>query len=105
MKNESPMERLRRFHLRVILVTAQVALSAALLVGSVLVVRSLQHALTVPLGFEPRHAAAVSMDLSLQGYEELNGREFQRRLIEKVRALPGIQSAGMANPSPVDFVH
>lgn len=52
-------------------------------------------------GFEPRHAAAVSMDLGLQGYDETRGREFQRRLIERVRALPGIESAALINALPL----
>jgi predicted permease len=101
LKNEAVMERLRGFHVRDFLVAAQVAMSVLLLVGSVLVVRSLQRALNVPLGFEPRHAAAVAMDLGLQGYDETRGREFQRRLIEKVRALPGIDSAGLVNALPL----
>lgn len=101
LKNEAPSARLRRYHLRDVLVAAQVALSVVLLVGSVLVVRSLQHALSLPLGFEPAHAASVSVDLSLEGYNETRGREFQRRLIEKVRAMPGIEAAGFINFLPL----
>ena len=101
LKNEAPVERLRRWHLRDLLVTAQVALSVVLLIGSVLVVRSLQHALSLNLGFEPRNAAAVSVDLGLQGYDEIRGREFHRRLIEKVRALPGITSAALTGGLPL----
>jgi len=101
LKNEAPAKGLRRFHLRDLLVAAQVALSVVLLVGSVLVVRSLQHALSLHLGFEPRHAAAVSVDLGLEGYDESRGREFQRRLLAKVRALPGIESAGLINALPL----
>ncbi|HKX00689.1 MAG TPA: ABC transporter permease [Bryobacteraceae bacterium] len=101
LKNDVPVERMRRFHLRDVLVTAQVALSVVLLVGSILVVRSLQHALNLHLGFEPRHAASVSMDLSLEGYNETRGREFQRRLLEKVRSLPGVESAALINFLPL----
>ena len=77
------------------------ALSVVLLVGSVLVVRSLQNALSLHLGFEPKHAAAVSVNLGLEGYDEGRGLEFQRRLIDKVRALPGIESAGLINFLPL----
>ena len=94
MKNDAPSEKLRRLNLRDILVTTQVALSVVLLIGSVLVVRSLQHALSLRLGFEPQHAAALSYDLGLQGYDEPRGREFQRRLLDKLRSMPGIESAG-----------
>jgi predicted permease len=92
---------LRRFQLRDILISAQVALSVVLLVGSVLVVRSLQHALSIPLGFEPRNAAMVEFDLGLQGYNETRGREFQRRLLEKVRSMPGIGSAALIDSVPL----
>lgn len=57
LKNEASMERLRGFHVRDLLVAAQVAMSVLLLVGSVLVVRSLQRALSVPLGAEIRRIA------------------------------------------------
>jgi hypothetical protein len=49
-----------------------------MLIGSVPVVRSLQHARSLRLGFEPRHAASVSYDMALGGCDEARGREFQR---------------------------
>jgi len=101
MRNDAPSEKLRRVNLRDILVTSQIALSVVLLIGSVLVVRSLQHALSLHLGFEPRHAAALSFDLGLQGYNEERGREFQRRLLDKVRSMPGIEAAGMIDGLPL----
>lgn len=101
MRNDAPSEKLRRVSLRDLLVTAQVALSVVLLIGSVLVVRSLQHALSLRLGFEPNHAAVVSFDTGLQGYDEARTREFQRRLLDKVRSIPGIESAGMIDGLPL----
>ena len=89
IKNEAPSEKLRRLSLRDILVTTQVALSVVLLIGSILVVRSLQHALSLNLGFDPQHAAVVSYDFAAQGYDEERGRQFQRRLLDKVRSMPG----------------
>jgi predicted permease len=101
MRNDAPSEKFRRVNLRDLLVATQVALSVVLLIGSILVVRSLQHALSLHLGFEPRHAAAVSFDLGLQGYSEERAREFQRRLLEKVRSMPGIEAAGMIDGLPL----
>jgi predicted permease len=101
MRNDAPSEKLRRVNLRDLLVTAQIALSVVLLIGSVLVVRSLQHALSLRLGFEPQHAAVVSFDVGLQGYDEARTREFQRRLLDKVRSIPGIESAGMIDGLPL----
>src|SRR5262249_10453353 len=98
LKNDAAVERLRRWHMRDLLVAAQVAMSVVLLVGTVLVVRSLQHAMSINLGFEPSHAAMASFDLGLDGYKEKDFQPFQKRLIEKVRALPGIESAAIAGP-------
>ena len=101
LKNESVAERLRRFQIRDVLIAAQVAMSVVLLVGSVLVLRSLQNALTVPLGFDPRHVALVSYNLQLQGYDEARARQFQNRLLDNVRSMPGIESAALIDSLPL----
>ena len=101
IKNDAPSDKLRRLNPRDILVTVQVALSVVLLIGSILVVRSLQHAFSLNLGFQPAHAAVLSLDLAGQGYDEQRGREFQRRLLDKVRAMPRIQVAGMSSGLPL----
>ena len=90
IKNDAPSDKFRRLTTRDLLVTVQVALSVVLLIASILVVRSLQHALSLNLGFQPEHAAVLSLDLAGQGYSEQRSREFQRRLLDKVRAMPGI---------------
>lgn len=101
IKNDGMSEKVRRIGLRDVLVGTQVALSVALLIGSLLVVRSLQHALSLHLGFEPRHAAVLSYDFGAQGYDEQHGREFQRRLLERVRSAPGVEAAGAIDGLPL----
>jgi predicted permease len=101
IKNDAPSEKLRRLNARDLLVTVQVALSVVLLIASILVVRSLQHALSLNLGFQPEHAAVLSLDLAGQGYSEQRSREFQRRLLDKVRAMPGIQVAAIISGLPL----
>ncbi len=103
LKNASFTGHLRRWHLREILVTSQISLSVVLLVATVLVLRSLQQALTINIGFNPQNAVAVAFDLGLAGYDESRGREFQRRVIEKVSSLAGIQSAGFSNSIPLSL--
>jgi predicted permease len=85
------------------LVVFQVALSLVLLVGSGLAVRGLKRAQTLELGFDPERAVEVSFDLGLQGYEETQGRELQREILERLRALPGVAAAGIADFVPVDL--
>ncbi len=101
IKSGAPSGKLRRLNARDPLVTVQVALSVVLLISSILVVRSLQHALSLNLGFQPEHAATLSLDLAGQGYDEQRSRQFQRRLLEKVRSTPGIQVAAIASGLPL----
>ncbi len=93
----------RRTWLKSSLIVLQVALSLVLLVGGGLMVRALQQANTLKLGFDPQHAAELSFDLRLQGYESAQRKEFLKRLLERVRTLPGVQAAGLADMLPVDL--
>jgi predicted permease len=72
-----------------------------LLFCSVLVLKSLQRSLDAPIGFQPHGLAAVSFDLKMQGYDEPRGRDFERRLLDRVRQLPGVESAALADNIPL----
>ena len=85
------------------LIVVQVAVSVVLLVGGGLVLRGLGRAYEIPLGFVPQRAAEVSFDLRLQGYATAAGREFQRELLTRVRAVPGVRHAALADMIPVDL--
>jgi predicted permease len=101
LKNEAITGRYRYWHLRDYMVAAQVCLSVLLLFCSVLVVKSLQRSLDAPIGFQPRGVATVSLDLNMQGYDEPRGRGFQKRVLDKVRQLPGVESAALADNIPL----
>jgi len=103
LKDEMAAGGHRRSRLKSGLIVFQVALSLALLICGGLMLRALQRAQTVKLGFDPQNAIEVSFDLRLQGYDEGSGREFQKRLLERVRALPGVRQAGIADMVPVDL--
>jgi len=103
LKNEAITEKWRHWHLRDYLVAAQVSISVVLMVCSVLVVRSLQRALDAPIGFQPKGAVTAMFDLSSQGYNEERGREFQHRLLERLRALPGMESAALVDFLPLSL--
>jgi predicted permease len=100
MKNTAS-ERFGRFHVRDFLVGAQVALSLVLLVGTVLVVRSLQQAVSLDIGFNPKHAVAVTFDLGLNGYNEQRGRAFGQQLQEQLKTVPGVDSVAYSNYLPL----
>jgi len=101
LKNEAITGRYRYWHLRDYMVAAQVCLSVLLLFSSVLVVKSLQRSLDAPIGFQPRGVATVSFDLNMQGYDEPRGRDFQKRILDQVRQLPGVESAALADNIPL----
>ncbi|HTC88621.1 MAG TPA: ABC transporter permease [Bryobacteraceae bacterium] len=90
-----------RQRFRNFLVTAQVAGSLILLVIAGLLVRSLQHAASIHLGFDPDHILNVTVDPHQIGYDETQDREFYRRLETRVRALPGVQSVSLAFGTPM----
>jgi putative ABC transport system permease protein len=94
----------RRSFLRSGLVVAQVALSLLLLIGAGLVVRGLLSAETLNPGFTPRNAIMMFFDLGLQGYDAARTKNFKQQLLERVRALPGVQSAGLADYIPFDGI-
>jgi predicted permease len=96
-------ERFRRLQFRDLLVGAQVALSLVLLVGTVLVVRSLQRALTIDIGFNPRHAVAVVFDVGLNGYSKEQGQAFENRLMAQLDTIPGLDSFALANTIPLSI--
>ncbi|MBZ5726209.1 MAG: ABC transporter permease [Acidobacteriia bacterium] len=101
LKNDAATTRFRYWHLRDYMVAAQVCLSVLLLFCSVLVVKSLRRSLEAPIGFQSHGLATVSFDLNMQGYDEPRGREFQRRMLEKVRQLPGVGSAALVDNIPL----
>jgi predicted permease len=91
----------RRFSLRNALVVAQVALSLVVLVCAGLFVQSFRHAKSIDPGFATRDAFLVSVNPGLLGYEKEQGRDFYRRLAERVRATPGVETAGFVNWMPL----
>jgi predicted permease len=91
----------RKARLRSVLVVLQVALSFVLLITAGLTVKSLRHTEGLGPGFDPNHAVTVSMDLGLQGYDPQKGRIFYRQLLQRVRALPGVQTAGLIRSLPL----
>ncbi len=91
----------RKLSLRHALVITQVALSMVALISAGLFVRSLREAYKADPGFDPHGVLLASFDPFLSGYDESRGREFYRRLVERVRTVPGIESATLARRLPL----
>ncbi len=85
------------------LVIAQIALSLLLLSCAGLFVRSLQNAQKSNPGFDANNVLLTSFDLDPMGYSGAQGIEFDRQLVARVKQLPGVQSATVADFSPLSF--
>jgi predicted permease len=77
------------------LVIAQVALSLVLVASSALFLRSVNNLATVPLGFDAGSVVSASINPRIGGYapDELDG--LYQRLLDRVRALPGVEAAAI----------
>jgi len=88
--------------LRGALVITQMSLAIVLLVGAGLLVRSLQRLIAVDPGFDPANISAVTITLPDATYpDSLRRVTFYERLLERVRAMPGVQSAGIISWLPM----
>jgi predicted permease len=85
------------------LVVAQISLSLLLLISAGLFTRSLQNAQRLDPGFDPNHVLVASYDLGPLGYSQNQGIAFHRQLLSKLSALPGVESATLADFSPLSF--
>ncbi len=88
---------------RNLLVIGQVALSLVLLIAAALFVEALNEAKNIDPGFDPEHMLAAAFDLSLTGYSAERGLAFEKELLERVRAIPGIESASYLRRLPLGF--
>ncbi|HUF75132.1 MAG TPA: ABC transporter permease [Longimicrobiales bacterium] len=85
---------------RNLLVVGQVAAAVVLVAGAGLFVRSLQAARSVDLGFDPDNRLVLSVSLDNHGYDETSGRGFLDEVLERTRALPGVEAAAVTTRPP-----
>ena len=88
---------LRKARLASGLVVAQISLSLLLLICAGLFIRSFMSAQQIDPGFNPHNVLIASYDLFTAGYSEASGAEFDRQLVAKLEALPGVQSVALSN--------
>jgi predicted permease len=87
---------------RQLLVVAQTAMALVLLIGSGLMVRSFRQIRNVDPGFVAEGVLTFRVSLPASEYAEAGAVEaFHRRLIDGLRALPGVQAAGGVRDLPL----
>lgn len=80
------------------LVVAEVALAVVLASGAGLAARSLAHLMSTDMGFDPKGIAVVSFSMSSAHDGQLPA--YYQRILEAVRAVPGVESVGAAKTLP-----
>jgi predicted permease len=101
LKDGGSREGARRGRLRSGLVVGQLALAMLLMLVAGLFGRTLQHSLSADPGFVAEDVAVARIDLEPHGYDRARGEAFQRRLLERVAAAPGVRSAALAGFPPM----
>jgi macrolide transport system ATP-binding/permease protein len=85
---------------RRVLIGGQIALSTILLIAGGLFLRAFTRAQTFDLGFNPDRLLLATINPGLDGYPNAKAQRFNQQLLERVRALPGVQSASIAGFAP-----
>lgn len=92
--------------LRAVFVVAELALSLILLAGAGLMMKSLHLLLSVSPGFQTERLLTMEMDLRTSQYDKdpaiIN---FWQSVLDRVRALPGVQSAAVGTHIPLTDSH
>jgi predicted permease len=91
----------RRVNLRSILVVVQIGMSLVLLCGTGLLLRSLQNASSIDIGFRSRGLLMMSVDPRVHGYTPERTTQFLTQLRERVAALPGVMSVAATDSVPL----
>ena len=91
-------------HVRRVLVVSEVALAVVLLVSAGLLIRSFQLLRHVDTGFTTENALTMRMVLPFPKYAQAEARRaFYDETLQKIEALPGVESAGMITFLPLSF--
>ncbi len=90
-----------RITTRDLLLVAQIAICAVLVTSSMVAVRGLARSLHDNFGFELQNTMLADTDLSTAGYRGDRVPIMQKRMIDAVEAIPGVESVGLADQVPL----
>ena len=90
----------RRLTARDVLLVVQIAICAVLVTSSLVAVRGLVRSLNSNVGFEPRKAMLLNLNLGMAGYSGEIVPETQRRMIDAMRTIPGVEKVGLVGNYP-----
>jgi predicted permease len=90
----------RKVTIRDALLVAQIAICALLVTASLVAVRGLVRSVNASYGFDPRNAMMVGVNLANAGYRDKQIPQFNRRMIDAVAEIPGVDAVGLVNNYP-----
>ncbi len=90
----------RSARIRQSLVVAEIALAAALLVGAGLMMRSFAALQAVAPGFDAHNVFTARASLPSRAYDDAKAMRFFAATTERIRAIPGVQAAGVISYLP-----
>jgi len=91
----------RRVTPRDLLLVVQIAICAMLVTSSMVAVRGLARSLHKNFGFDLQNTMLVDTDLSMAGYSGDRVPPMQKRMIDAVETIPGVESVGLADQVPL----
>ena len=91
----------RWFSAREVLLVVQIAICALLVTSSMVSVRGLARTLHNDFGFDVDHTLLVETDLGMADYRSNEVVPMQKRMIEAIKTIPGVQAVGLADSVPV----
>jgi putative ABC transport system permease protein len=86
--------------LRTTLLVAEAALALVLVVGALLLARSVDHLRRVDAGYDPTNVLTARLDAAGAAKDDVSQAALVDGVLRRVRALPGVTSAGAANMAP-----
>jgi predicted permease len=90
----------RRMTLRDVLLVIQIAICAVLVTSSLVAARGLARSLHGNYGFDPRNTMLASVNLAMAGYSMDKVPAMQKRMIDAMDTIPGVEHAGLVNNYP-----
>ncbi len=89
--------------LRSALVAGEAALAVMLLIGAALLARSFSELLQVDPGYDIGNVLIARLDSGGRPQPDDQALDHAQELLARVRALPGVEAAGVGNMTPLDF--
>jgi predicted permease len=91
----------KRVSARDLLLMVEIAICAVLVTSSLVAVRGLTRSLHAHFGFNVENTMVASTDLSMSGYSSDRVPAMQKRMIEALEDLPGVESVGLIDTLPL----